>query len=101
MHGFRPGPYLISETPHLVYAIFGAMLFANFAFLGIGLVGAKFFSYVTFIPKRFLWPSVFVFSLIFKKRRQAMTTNEGVYIIFVISTVFTTPSSPFVSLTIS
>ena len=64
MHGFRPGPYLIIETPHFVYAIFGAMLFANFAFLGIGLVGAKLFSYVTFIPKRFLWPSVFVFALI-------------------------------------
>lgn len=64
MHGFRPGPYLITETPHLVYAIFGAMLFANFAFLGIGLAGARFFSYVTFIPKRFLWPSVFIFSLI-------------------------------------
>ena len=64
MHGFKPGPYLITETPHLVYAIFGAMLIANFGFLGIGLVGAKVFSYVTFIPKRFLWPSVFVFSLI-------------------------------------
>jgi len=55
---------LITETPHLVYAIFGAMLFANFAFMGIGLAGARFFSYVTFIPKKFLWPSVFVFSLI-------------------------------------
>ena len=64
MHGFKPGPYLITETPHLVYAIFGAMLIANFGFLGIGLVGAKVFSYVTFIPKKFLWPSVFVFSLI-------------------------------------
>jgi putative tricarboxylic transport membrane protein len=53
MHGFRPGPYLITETPELVYAIFGAMLIANFAFLGIGLAGA-----------RFLWPSVFIFSLI-------------------------------------
>jgi putative tricarboxylic transport membrane protein len=64
MHGFKPGPYLITETPHLVYAIFGAMLIANFGFLGVGLIGAKVFSYVTFIPKRFLWPSVFVFSLI-------------------------------------
>ncbi len=64
MHGFRPGPYLITETPELVYAIFGAMLIANFAFLGIGLAGARFFSLVTFIPKRFLWPSVFIFSLI-------------------------------------
>ena len=64
MHGFRPGPYLITETPELVYAIFGAMLIANIGFLGVGLVGAKYFSYVTLIPKKFLWPSVFVFSLI-------------------------------------
>lgn len=64
MHGFRPGPYLITETPHMVYAIFGAMFIANVGFLGIGLVGAKFFSMITFIPKRFLWPSVFIFSLI-------------------------------------
>ena len=51
MHGFRPGPYLISETPEFVYAIFGAMLIANLGFLFIGLVGAKFFSLVAFIPK--------------------------------------------------
>ena len=40
MHGFRPGPYLINETPEFVYAIFGAMLIANFGFLIIGLIGA-------------------------------------------------------------
>ena len=39
MHGFRPGPYLISETPEFVYAIFGAMLIANLGFLFIGLIG--------------------------------------------------------------
>ena len=64
MHGLRPGPYLLNETPEFLYAIFIAMLFANLAFLGIGLVGAKFFSMITFIPKQFLWPAVFVFSLI-------------------------------------
>ena len=64
MHGFRPGPYLISETPHLVYAIFGAMLFANFVLLGIGLVGAKFFSYVTFITKKIFVAIGVYFSLI-------------------------------------
>ncbi|MDB4021876.1 tripartite tricarboxylate transporter permease [Litorivicinus sp.] len=64
MHGFRPGPYLINETPEFVYAIFGAMFFANIAFLAIGLVGAKFFSLVTFVPKTFLWPAVFIFSVI-------------------------------------
>lgn len=64
MHGFRPGPYLMNETPHFIYAIFGAMLIANFMFLGIGLAGAKVFSRITLIPKTFLWPAVFVFSLV-------------------------------------
>ena len=64
MHGFRPGPYLMKETPEFVYAIFGAMLVANVMFLAIGLAGAKLFSRVTLIPRTILWPAVFVFSLI-------------------------------------
>lgn len=64
MHGFRPGPHLIQNTPHFVYAIFGAMLLANIMFLVIGLSGAKLFARVTLIPRAFLWPSVFVFSLV-------------------------------------
>lgn len=64
MHGFRPGPYLINETPQFMYSIFGAMFIANLAFLVIGLVGAKFFSLVTFVPRNLLWPAVFVFSLV-------------------------------------
>jgi putative tricarboxylic transport membrane protein len=64
MHGFRPGPFLIKETPHFVYAIFGAMLLANFMFLAIGLGGAKVFSRVTLIPRELLWPAVFVFSMV-------------------------------------
>ena len=63
-HGFRPGPYLIQETPHFVYAIFGAMAVANMAFLVIGLVGAKLFARITLIPRTFLWPMVFGFSVI-------------------------------------
>lgn len=64
MHGFRPGPYLMQNTPEFVYAIFSAMLVANIMFLGIGLAGAKVFSRITLIPRTFLWPAVFVFSLI-------------------------------------
>ncbi len=64
MHGFRPGPFLMKETPEFVYAIFAAMLVANFMFLAIGLAGAKLFSRVTLIPRTLLWPSVFVFCLI-------------------------------------
>jgi putative tricarboxylic transport membrane protein len=64
MHGFRPGPYLLRETPEFIYAIFGAMLIANFMFLAIGLAGAKLFARVTLIPRALLWPSVFVFSMV-------------------------------------
>jgi putative tricarboxylic transport membrane protein len=64
MHGFRPGPYLVQQTPEFIYAIFGAMLLANIMFLGIGLAGAKVFSQVTLIPRTILWPAVVVFSMI-------------------------------------
>ncbi len=64
MHGFRPGPYLIRETPEFVYAIFGAMLIANIMFFFLGMVGAKLFARVTFIPRTFLWPVVLVFSVV-------------------------------------
>ena len=36
MHGFRPGPYLINETPEFIYAIFGAMLIVVLRVLGLG-----------------------------------------------------------------
>jgi putative tricarboxylic transport membrane protein len=64
MHGFRPGPFLVQQTPEFIYAIFGAMLLANIMFLGIGLAGAKLFSQVTLIPRTILWPAVVVFSMI-------------------------------------
>jgi len=64
MHGFRPGPYLMRETPEILYAIFAAMFIANIAFLFVGLAGAKLFSMITLIPRTFLWPSVFIFSIV-------------------------------------
>ena len=64
MHGFRPGPYLMNQTPHFLYAIFGAMLIANVMFFVVGLFGARVFARITLIPRTLLWPSVFVFSMV-------------------------------------
>lgn len=64
MHGIRPGPHLMQETPEFVYAIFGSMLIANIVFFGIGMLGAKVFSRITLIPRTILWPAVFGFSMI-------------------------------------
>ena len=59
IHGLRPGPYLFENQPNLLYAIFFAMLLANLVFLAFGLVGARFFSRISLIPRQFLWPTVF------------------------------------------
>ncbi len=64
VHGLRPGPHLFAEQPHMLYAIFIAMLVANVLFMGLGLVGAKVFARVTLIPRTFLWPSVFVLAVV-------------------------------------
>ena len=59
VQGLRPGPYLFEQQPALLYGIFFSMLFANFLFLGFGLVGAKVFSRITQVPRALLWPTVF------------------------------------------
>lgn len=64
IHGLRPGPYLFENQPNLLYAIFFAMLIANFAFLAFGLIGAKHFSKISLIPRQFLWPTVFCFCVV-------------------------------------
>src|SRR3546814_16021130 len=64
MHGFRPGPFLMTETPEFLYAIFAAMFLANFLFLFVGLAGVKVFSMITLVPRTFLWPSVFILAMI-------------------------------------
>ncbi|WP_316977101.1 tripartite tricarboxylate transporter permease [Shumkonia mesophila] len=64
VHGLRPGPHLFIEQPHFLYAIFTAMMVANFLFLGIGIVGAKLFARITLIPNTFLWPAVFVLAMV-------------------------------------
>ncbi len=78
MHGFRPGPYLIRETPEFVYAIFGSMLIANIMFFGLGMIGAKIFARVTLIPRTFLWPIVLVFSVI-----GSYALNQSVFDVYI------------------
>ena len=64
MHGLRPGPDLMQNTPEFVYTIFGAMLLANLAFLVLGLAGARIFALITLLPRTFLWPAVLALAVI-------------------------------------
>ena len=62
--GVRPGPALFTEQPDLLYTLFWSMLIANVMFLFVGFGGAKLFARITMIPRTFLWPSVFMLSVV-------------------------------------
>ncbi|MBM9595480.1 tripartite tricarboxylate transporter permease [Roseitranquillus sediminis] len=62
--GVRPGPYLFNQQPEFIYAIFAIMMVSNIAWLGLGLLGAKFFALLTLVPNALLWPSVFFLAVI-------------------------------------
>jgi putative tricarboxylic transport membrane protein len=64
VQGVRPGPHLFTEQPTLLYAVFSSMLLANLLYLVLGLGFAKIFARITMIPPQFLWPAVFVLSVI-------------------------------------
>jgi putative tricarboxylic transport membrane protein len=64
VQGVRPGPHLFTEQPLLLYAVFSSMLLANLLYLALGLGLAKVFARITLIPPQFLWPTVFVLSVI-------------------------------------
>jgi putative tricarboxylic transport membrane protein len=64
IQGVRPGPHLFNEQPLLLYVVFGSMLACNLLYLLLGFVFAKAFARITLIPDEFLWPAVFILSVV-------------------------------------
>jgi len=64
MHGFQPGPMMYVEHLDIVYAVFGALLAANLAFLLVGMLGVNLFSKVISVERYFLIPCILVLSLV-------------------------------------
>ena len=64
MHGFQPGPMMFVEHLDIVYAVFGAILAANLAFLIVGMLGVNLFSKIISVEKYFLIPCILVLSLV-------------------------------------
>ncbi|MDR1733005.1 MAG: tripartite tricarboxylate transporter permease [Synergistaceae bacterium] len=64
IHELRPGPELFTRSPLLVYMLFSSLLVANVVLLGLGAFGSRLWIKVSLIPKRILYPFIFVFSMI-------------------------------------
>jgi putative tricarboxylic transport membrane protein len=64
VQGVRPGPHLFNEQPTLLYVVFSSMFAANLLYLVMGLGMAKLFARIALIPATYLWPAVFVLSVV-------------------------------------
>lgn len=60
IHGITPGPMLMVNQKELVYAIFAALLVANFMMLAIEFLGLRVFVRLLKIPKHILMPIILV-----------------------------------------
>ena len=64
VHGIRPGPGLFQEEPELVYSIFVGFFLVYVVILIVGLLGARFWARIIDFPSKYLWPVIFVLSLV-------------------------------------
>lgn len=64
IHGLKPGPLLLVETPHLFWFIVGNLILANLFLLIFGLTGIRIFTKIVEIPKAIMIPLIIVFSVV-------------------------------------
>ena len=64
IHGLKPGPMLMIETPHLFWFTVGNLALANIFLLIFGLTGIRIFAKMVELPKGILIPSIIVLSVV-------------------------------------
>lgn len=64
IHGLKPGPMLMVETPHLFWFTVGTLVLANGFLLVFGLSGIKLFTKIVETPKPLLLPLILVLSAV-------------------------------------
>lgn len=64
IHGLKPGPLLMVETPHLFWFTVGSLTLANCFLLIFGLSGIKIFAKIVETPKPILLPLILVLSAV-------------------------------------
>ncbi len=64
IHGLKPGPMLMIETPHLFWFIVGSLVLANLFLLVFGLTGIRLFAKLVETPKPILLPLILVLSAV-------------------------------------
>ncbi len=64
IHGLKPGPMMLLETPHLFWFTVGNLVLANIWLAILGLTGIKIFAKIVEMPKSALLPMIVVLSAV-------------------------------------
>ncbi len=64
IHGLKPGPMLMIETPYLFWMIVSLLTIANVALFVLGMLSVKPFAKIIEIPKSIIMPIVIILSVI-------------------------------------
>jgi putative tricarboxylic transport membrane protein len=64
VHGLKPGPMLMVDTPHLFWFWVGALTLGNFFMLILGMTGIKLFAKLVEIKKGLLLPMIIIISVV-------------------------------------
>jgi len=64
IHGLKPGPLLLTETPHLFWFLVGNLTLANLFLLIFGLTGIRVFTKIVECPRPILIPLIIVLSAV-------------------------------------
>ncbi len=64
IHGLKPGPLLLTDTPHLFWFIVGNLTLANLFLLVFGLTGIRVFTKIVECPRAILIPLIIVLSAV-------------------------------------
>lgn len=64
IHGLRPGPMMLIETPHLFWFTVGNLVLANIWLALLGFTGIRMFAKIVEIPKAALLPMIVILSAV-------------------------------------
>ena len=64
IHGLKPGPMLMIETPHLFWMIVSMLIISNVALFVLGILSVRPFAKIIEIPKSIIMPIIIILSVI-------------------------------------
>lgn len=64
IHGLKPGPMLMIDTPHLFWFTVGNLILSNLFMLVFGLTGIRIFAKMVELPKGILMPLIIMLSVV-------------------------------------